>query len=110
MKSPGFDVIVSNPPYIRSADIATLDENVRSYDPLVALDGGPDGLRSFREICELAAKILAPGGMIFFEVGYDQAEDVKSIMKKNGFDEIFIRKDLSGIDRVVGGKSEVVRQ
>lgn len=113
----GIDLIVSNPPYIRTADIDKLDENVRNYDPRIALDGGKDGLDSYREICAIAKEIFAenqknkenkndllkPIGRIFLEVGYDQANDVAEILKDNGFDRIKKTQDLSGIERIVEG-------
>lgn len=101
-----FDVIVSNPPYIRTADISSLDKNVREYDPLLALDGGKTGLKPYREISALAKHWLKPNGYIVFEVGYDQAQDVSEILKANGYSSIQIAKDLAGIDRVVYGKTK----
>jgi release factor glutamine methyltransferase len=95
------DIIVSNPPYVRSSDVELLDDNVKNYDPILALDGGKDGLSAYREIIKIAKEILAKNGSIFFEVGYDQANDVKKILTNNGFENIRCEKDLSGIDRVV---------
>lgn len=97
----GFDVIVSNPPYIRSADICGLQREVREHEPIEALDGGVDGLFFYREIIRAAPFYLKEGGMLAFEVGYDQAEDVAALM--SGFSSICIHKDLAGIDRVVTG-------
>ncbi len=97
----GFDVIVSNPPYIRSADICGLQREVREHEPIEALDGGMDGLFFYREIIRTAPAYLKEGGMLAFEVGYDQAEDVAALM--SGFVSIGIQKDLAGIDRVVTG-------
>ena len=97
-----FDVIVSNPPYIRKNDINYLDIDVKDYEPHLALDGGEDGLDFYRRINKDSLNLLKCGGMLAFEVGYDQAEDVKNIMQGN-FDNIRIIKDLSGIDRVVLG-------
>lgn len=102
------DIIVSNPPYIRTADIAGLDENVRKYDPMVALDGGADGLHAYREICAMGREILADrSARIFLEVGYDQADEVARILEENGFKEIAKIRDLAGIERVVCGVSAV---
>lgn len=95
------DIIVSNPPYIKTKDIASLDANVREYDPILALDGGETGLRSYEEICSLAKKWLKPDGYIFFEVGYDQSKDVANILDQNGYTSIEVKKDLAGIDRLV---------
>jgi release factor glutamine methyltransferase len=99
-----FDIIVSNPPYIRSADIPLLEENVRNCDPLTALDGGSDGLQAFREICKLAPKILRPNGSVFLEVGQGQAQDVQNIMIDNGFIDITVTKDLQKIKRILKGR------
>jgi release factor glutamine methyltransferase len=95
------DAVVSNPPYIRSGDINFLDENVRNYDPALALDGGESGLDAYISISESAKRWLKVGGSIFFEVGYDQATDVSVILQSKGFEAIEIRKDYSGIARVV---------
>ena len=97
-----FDVIVSNPPYIRSDEIETLDPEVRDHDPRIALDGGADGLDFYRRILKEARGHLVPGGRIWLEIGYDQAEDVTLIAQENGYTGITVRKDLAGLDRVVG--------
>ena len=96
-----FDVVVSNPPYIRSRDILSLDKNVRDYDPLLALDGGDDGLLAYREITPIAADLLKNGGLMIFEVGYDQSSDVASILSRFGFQVIDVAKDMSDIARTV---------
>jgi release factor glutamine methyltransferase len=98
-----FDFIVSNPPYIPTGEIADLDESVKNYEPLSALDGGHDGLEFYRRIAAQAAARLAVGGRIYFEIGYNQGEDVKNILKMNGFFGINIIKDLAGHDRVIVG-------
>ena len=98
-----FDVIVSNPPYIRTADIETLSTEVRDHDPRIALDGGEDGLDFYRRIITGAAEHLQKGGDLLLEIGYDQAEDVTKIMKANGFIEVQTVKDFGGNDRVVRG-------
>lgn len=104
-KERGLDVIVSNPPYIRSADMATLDAEVRDHDPHRALDGGPDGLDAYREIIPAAAGLLAPGGWLVVEVGYDQDQDVGGIMREAGFAlPVPSQPDLAGIRRAVLGK------
>ncbi|GHU20432.1 hypothetical protein FACS189472_11750 [Alphaproteobacteria bacterium] len=95
------DLIVSNPPYIRSDDIPSLDENVRKYDPMVALDGGNSGLNAYVKIAAISRHLLKKNGMIFLEVGYDQADDIVSILKTNGYGSISKAKDINGIDRVV---------
>lgn len=98
-----FEIIVSNPPYIKSGDIAGLMPEVRDHDPHAALDGGADGLFFYREITEKAKDHLPGGGMLFYEIGYDQGEAVRRIMKDNGFREVEVIKDFSGFDRVVYG-------
>lgn len=98
-----FDVVVSNPPYIRKQDIDDLDKDVKDYEPILALDGGDDGLIFYRKITRDSLKFLNIKGILGFEVGYDQAEDVKNIMIQNNFKNIRIIKDLAGIDRVVIG-------
>lgn len=96
-----FDVVVSNPPYIRTDDIASLDENVRKYDPMVALDGGSGGLDAYVRIVAISRYLLKENGMIFLEVGYDQADDIISLLETNGYQSISKAKDINGIDRVV---------
>lgn len=95
-----FDVIVSNPPYIPSNDIENLDEEVKNYDPIIALDGGKTGLDFYEKIIIDAPQKLSKNGMIFFEVGINQAKDVKNLLQKN-FKDIRIVKDYNKIDRVV---------
>ena len=97
------DVIVSNPPYIRRADINTLHTQVKDYEPYIALEGGEDGLNFYRDITRESVKYLKDKGILAFEVGYDQAEDVSEILKHNGYTNIYTKKDLQGIDRVVIG-------
>lgn len=98
-----YEIIVSNPPYIASEEIPALMEEVREYDPLMALDGGKDGLYFYREIIKQAGDYLYPGGMLFFEIGCGQAADVSGYMRQAGYQDITICKDLSGLDRVVSG-------
>lgn len=98
-----YDVIVSNPPYIRTDVIPTLDTNVKDYEPILALDGGESGLIFYEEIANNAHKYLNKGGYLLFEIGHDQARDVVKIMKDNNFCNINVLKDLSGLDRVVFG-------
>jgi release factor glutamine methyltransferase len=106
-KEINIDVIVSNPPYIRTADIDFLDDSVKNFDPHIALDGGKDGLSAYKEICYVAKNILRKNQKrteekyIFLEVGYDQAEYVKNILEENEFFNIAFSRDLSGINRVV---------
>ena len=98
-----FDCIVSNPPYIPSADIEGLDVSVKDYEPLMALDGGTDGLDFYRAISEKWRNALAKNGRLYFEVGVGQADDVVRIMRSAGFGNIEIVKDTLGINRVVYG-------
>lgn len=98
-----FEFIVSNPPYIASGVISTLMPEVRAHEPLMALDGGEDGLRFYRRIAEESKKYLKNGGMLYFEIGFDQADAVSKLMESMGFREICVVKDLAGLDRVVHG-------
>jgi len=98
-----FDMIVCNPPYIPTADIETLDVSVKDYEPIMALDGGTDGLDFYRSVVSKWKVVLKRGGSILFECGIDQAEDVKKIMAESGFVNIDIIKDTMEIDRVVMG-------
>ena len=97
-----FDVIVSNPPYIRTGDIGVLQKEVRSHEPMAALDGGIDGLDFFREIINTAPGFLRENGSLVFETGYDQASEVAKLMAER-FENIGIYRDLAGIERVVSG-------
>ena len=99
-----FDVIVSNPPYIASAEIPGLDRSVRDYEPIWALDGGEDGLRFYKAIIKYWKSILRPGGFLVFEVGEGQAKEVSEMLMSAGFSRTATRKDTQGIDRVVIGK------
>lgn len=98
-----YEIIVSNPPYIPSGAILALMEEVKEHDPLIALDGGEDGLYFYREILKKAGEYLYPGGMLFFEIGCEQAEDVSGYMKEAGYKDVTVCKDLAGLDRVVSG-------
>ena len=98
-----FDVIVSNPPYIRTDIIRQLQEEVKFHDPMLALDGKEDGLYFYRRIVEESVKHLKKNGKLYFEIGHDQAEDVVRLMKNAGFAEVTVKKDLAGLDRVVFG-------
>lgn len=107
-----FDLIVSNPPYIRSQEIAGLMPEVREHESHLALDGKDDGLHFYREIIKGAMPHLKRGGQLFFEIGYDQGEAVQALLAANGYTEIAVVKDYAGLDRVVygtflGGSSNV---
>lgn len=98
----GFDVIVSNPPYIRTDDIPNLMRDVAHHEPSLALDGGNDGLDAYRHIINEAPAKLKAGGLLAFEIGYDQADDLKKLLKDSGnFTPAVIVKDLAEHDRVV---------
>lgn len=98
-----FDCIVSNPPYIATAVIETLAEEVKNHEPLSALDGKEDGLYFYRILASQAGKYLNPGGMLYLEIGYNQGETVSELLKENGFLNVQIKKDLAGLDRVCFG-------
>lgn len=96
-----YDLIVSNPPYISSEVVETLSAEVRNFDPLLALDGGPDGLAPYRIITAQAGGFLKPDGLVMVEIGYDQGEAVSALFAQTGFGDIRVEKDLAGLDRVV---------
>ena len=99
-----FDVIVSNPPYIETETVKTLDKTVKDFEPVTALDGGDDGLIFYRRITEISKNMLSESGFIVFEIGYNQGKSVSDILSKNGFKDIEIIKDYCGNDRVVKGR------
>jgi release factor glutamine methyltransferase len=100
-----FDLIVSNPPYIRTPEIAGLQREIREWEPVNALDGGPDGLDFYREIFLGAAGHLKERGAVIAELGFDQAEDVAKIARRSGFSSIVITKDYAGIGRIMKAKA-----
>ena len=99
-----FDIIVSNPPYIETGEIDELMPEVRDYIPRLALDGDIDGLKFYRIISKEAVKKLNKNGRIFYEIGYNQSRAVASILLENGFTDVKIMKDYSGLDRIVMAK------
>lgn len=99
-----YDVIVSNPPYIRSDVIDTLMTEVKNYEPRLALDGFEDGLYFYRKLAKEAKDYLNPGGLLCLEIGHDQGEEVATLLKENSFTEVRVEKDLCGLDRNVYGK------
>ena len=101
-----FDILVSNPPYIPTAVIRELMDEVRLYEPRMALDGHEDGLYFYREIAAYAGEYLKENGILAFEIGYDQGEAVSGLLEKEGYREIRIVKDLAGLDRVVIGRKQ----
>lgn len=98
-----YDAIVSNPPYIRTQEINNLMEDVKNYEPHLALDGKEDGLFFYRKITKQSVSLLNDGGMLAYEIGFDQREEVEEIMKKQGFKSVYSLKDLGGNYRVVIG-------
>ena len=103
-KSKKYDIIISNPPYIKTSDIEKLDIEVKKYDPRLALDGGNDGLDFYRQITMNARQHLNKKGWLYFEVGQGQTEKVQDMMQENGFEEINIVKDYNKIERIVYGR------
>ena len=99
-----YDIIVSNPPYIKTNLIEQLEENVKKYEPRRALDGGQSGLIFYEKITKNCKDFLNENAYIIYEIGHDQAEEVKKIMLENNFINIEILKDLAGLDRVILGK------
>lgn len=103
-----FDLLVSNPPYIERAVIPTLMEEVREYDPYIALDGGEDGLDFYRRIIGGAQDYLKRGGQILMEIGSGQAQAVSELLREAGFKEIDVCRDFAGLDRVVSGRLPIL--
>jgi len=99
-----FDVIVSNPPYVSTAEITMLQPEVRDYEPRLALDGGPDGLAAYPHLAAAARRVLKPGGHLYVEVGQGQGREVARIFRETGLEDVAITPDLAGIDRIVSGK------
>ena len=99
----GFDLVVSNPPYIRTAEIDTLEPEVAQYEPRMALDGGADGLDAYRILAPEILRVLKPGGVFAVEIGYDQSADVQKLFKAAGATEVTTVQDLGTRDRVVTG-------
>ena len=98
-----FEIIVSNPPYIASAEVEKLMPEVRDHEPRMALDGTEDGLHFYRRIIEEAGKHLVSSGMLFFEIGYDQGQAVSELMRTEGYCDVQVVQDYAGLDRVVYG-------
>ena len=106
---PGtFDMIVSNPPYIVSSVIGSLMEEVRDHEPLMALDGGTDGLDFYRRIVPESMDHLNPGGWLIVEIGYDQGDLVRSMFIDHQYEDVDVIRDLGGNDRVVLGRKAIV--
>ena len=99
-----FDVIVSNPPYVKTEEIGELDRSVKDYEPVWALDGGKDGLRFYKAIIKYWKSLLRPDGLLIFEVGEGQAQDVADMLLAGGFASTSIHQDARGVDRAVVGR------
>ncbi len=97
----GFDVVISNPPYVPQPEISSLAEDIREFEPMIALSDGHDGLTFFRKISELAPRLLRDGGWVFVETAFGQAKEVQRIFGEQGGTELSVKRDLSGIERVV---------
>lgn len=98
-----FDIIISNPPYIETAVIKTLSNEVKN-EPIIALDGGNDGLNFYRVLAQNAEKYLSKGGILAVEIGYNQGKIVSNLFKNCGLTDVYIKKDFAGNDRIVVGK------
>lgn len=98
-----FDLVVANPPYIPTADIETLEPEVRNHDPRLALDGGPDGLDAYRLLAPEIIRVLRPGGMFAVEIGVSQAADVTALFQAAGAEAVVVHNDLATHPRVVAG-------
>lgn len=98
-----FDIIASNPPYINTREIDKLQLEVRSHEPISALDGGEDGLNYYRRIIKDARRFLKDNGLLIFEIGYDQGEKVSSLLREEGYKKVLVLKDIQRLDRVVLG-------
>ena len=99
-----YDMIVSNPPYIRTEEISSLEDEVKLHDPWIALDGKTDGLYFYRLIVKESVIHIKKGGYLLFETGFDQGKDVSALLEEQGYEEIQVKKDLAGLDRVVMGR------
>lgn len=99
-----YDVLTSNPPYIPTAVIRTLEPEVRDYEPVLALDGTEDGVYYYRRIAEQAPKYMTQDGMVYLEIGYDQGETVSRLLEEKGYRQIRVCRDLAGKDRVVSAR------
>lgn len=98
---PSYQILVSNPPYIRTGDIPELMQEVKDHEPYMALDGKADGLYFYRRMVEKLTDYIEDDGYVFFEIGFDQAEDLRKIFVEHGFQNMKVKKDLTGHDRVV---------
>jgi release factor glutamine methyltransferase len=110
LERDGFDLVVSNPPYIRSGDISSLAPEVRDHEPRLALDGGIDGLAAFRRLAVEIPKVLKPGGRFAVEIGFDQGAEVAGLFVQAGAIEVEVARDLGDRDRVIIGRKKTLGQ
>ena len=103
LQDAGFDLVVANPPYVRSAEIEQLAPEVRDHEPRLALDGGPDGLDAYRLLAPEILRVLKPGGRFAVEIGFDQSAEVAALFTDAGAQDVATYKDLANRDRVVAG-------
>jgi release factor glutamine methyltransferase len=108
LDAESFDLVVSNPPYIPSADIAGLDPEVRDHEPRLALDGGADGLDAYRQLAPEILRVLRPGGHFLVEIGFDQAQAVTALFGEAGAEALEVLRDLANRDRVVKGAKKAL--
>jgi release factor glutamine methyltransferase len=108
LDNQSFDLVVCNPPYVRSEEIAVLDPEVRDYEPRLALDGGPDGLDAYRRLAPEILRVLKPGGRFLLEIGQGQAAAVTSLFQAAGGEGLDVLRDLAGRDRVVAGSKKAL--
>lgn len=99
-----YDIVVSNPPYVPLKDFDELEPELKLFEPKIALTDGKDGLTFYRRISEVSSKILKPLGKLFLEIGYGQSDDVRKILLANGFKSVNVKKDYSGIERIIIGE------
>jgi release factor glutamine methyltransferase len=99
------DLVIANPPYIPSGEISKLPPEVRDYEPHAALDGGPDGMVLHRRIIAQAPGFLKPGGWLLMEMGESQADPLTEAIERSGLEEIQVRRDFLGIERMIGGRA-----
>jgi len=102
-----YELILADPPYIRTDVIPGLEVEVSGYEPLIALDGGSDGLMFYKRIFECAELLLRQGGWLIMEIGYDQEKEITGLISKNGaYEDIMVRRDYNGNPRVAAGKKK----
>ncbi|MBI4687263.1 MAG: peptide chain release factor N(5)-glutamine methyltransferase [Nitrospirae bacterium] len=101
-----FDLIISNPPYIRRADIKNLQPEIKNWEPIIALDGGEDGLSIYRKLIPASVRLLKEGGTLMLEAGMGQAQDIAGIMESSGYSDVEIIKDYAKVERIIKAKKK----